>query len=99
MTGYIRTMLFQAKLGNEYWAHAYRHGLKLGNVSANKVIKDMTPYEKFHGAKPNLKGFRTFGCKVWVHVPEEKRKKLESRSTPHIHCDRTKYVVKRRSLL
>ena len=85
MTAYIRSMLFEARLGQEYWAHAYRHALKLWNASANTVFHGKTPHEIFHNSKPNLEGYRVFGCKVWVQVPEEKRRKLDSRSIPCIH--------------
>jgi hypothetical protein len=33
---------------------------------------------------PFLKHLRLFGCLAFVHVPEEKRKKLDSRATPGI---------------
>ncbi len=29
---------------------------------------------------------RTFGCRAWVHIPEQRRKKLDARSAPlHVH--------------
>jgi hypothetical protein len=84
MGGYIRSMLTEAQIGNQFWAHAFRHALKLRNVSANKVLQHTTPYERLHGRKPNLNGFRIFGCKVWAQIPEERRKKLSARSKPCI---------------
>jgi hypothetical protein len=37
----------------------------------------MTPKEKFTGKKPNVSHLRVFGCIAYVHVPDEKRSKLD----------------------
>jgi hypothetical protein len=39
-----------------------------------------TPYERFFGVKPSAMHMSVFGCVVHVHVPAEKRKKLDTRS-------------------
>jgi hypothetical protein len=40
----------------------------------------MTPKEKFTGKKPNLSNFRVFNCIAYVHVPNEKRSKLDPKA-------------------
>jgi len=37
----------------------------------------MTPKEKFTGKKPDVSHLRVFGCIAYVHVPDEKRSKLD----------------------
>jgi len=43
-----------------------------------------TPYEFYFGSKPSLGHLRPFGCNIWVHVPDEKRTKFESKTKHHI---------------
>jgi hypothetical protein len=37
----------------------------------------MTPEEAFSKKKPNVEHLRIFGCHVYIHIPTDKRKKLE----------------------
>eukprot|EP00794_Sanderia_malayensis_P011722 gene11722-biopygen9393 len=44
---------------------------------------NITPYEKWNGAKPDVSHLRAFGCKAYVHVPYAKRKgKFDKKSIP-----------------
>jgi hypothetical protein len=43
-----------------------------------------TPYEKKEGVKPSVKDFKIFGCKAYVHVPKDLRKKLDDQGVPAI---------------
>ena len=38
----------------------------------------MSPHELYFGKKPNLAHLRVFGSIAYVHVPKEKRKKLDA---------------------
>jgi hypothetical protein len=40
-------------------------------------LKDKTPEEVFSGIKPEVGHLRIFGCPVYIHVPKEKRTKME----------------------
>ena len=40
----------------------------------------MTPHEAWFGRKPEVSHLRIFGSVCYVHVPEEKRTKLEERA-------------------
>jgi hypothetical protein len=40
----------------------------------------MTPKEKFTSKKPNVSHFRVFGCIAYMHVPNEKRSKLDPKA-------------------
>ena len=47
------------------------------NISPHRVLGNKTPEEMFSGEKPEVSHLRIFGCPVYVHVPREKRSKLE----------------------
>jgi hypothetical protein len=40
-------------------------------------LGNKTPEEVFTGKKPEISHLRIFGCPVFIHVPKEKRMKLE----------------------
>jgi hypothetical protein len=44
------------------------------------AVHGMTPEEKFTGMKPNVSHFKVFGYITYVHVPDEKRSKLNPKA-------------------
>ena len=50
------------------------------NRSPTLAVKGVTPEEAWSGVKPNVDYFRVFGCIGHVHVPDNKRKKLDDKS-------------------
>jgi hypothetical protein len=57
--------------------HGYNHSQ---NKSPHKTLRNMIPEEAFTGVKPEVGNFRIFGCPVYIHVPKEKRIKLDPSS-------------------
>jgi hypothetical protein len=52
-----------------------------------------TPYEIWFGEKPDLSHLKVFGTQVFIHIPDEKRKKLDEKSIEGIlvgYCDTSK---------
>ncbi len=47
------------------------------NRSALK--EDETPYESWHGKKPDIRHFKVFGCVAYAHIPDSQRKKLDKK--------------------
>eukprot|EP00253_Pinus_taeda_P003280 PITA_03280 len=47
--------------------------------SPSSVLEDKTPQEVWTGKKPSLSHVRVFGCDACVHVPKEKRTKLDNK--------------------
>jgi hypothetical protein len=47
------------------------------NRSSHAALGDKTPEEAFTGEKPKVGHLRIFGCPVYIHVPKEKRMKME----------------------
>lgn len=48
---------------------------------ANSADKESCPDEIWFGRKPNIIKFKVFGCKAYAHIPNQKRTKLEMKST------------------
>ncbi|KAJ9519998.1 hypothetical protein QJQ45_014723, partial [Haematococcus lacustris] len=74
-----RNILYAADMSPSFWAHAVEfanHVRCLLPVSG----QPLTPWEAFYGVKPDLSGLRVFGCRVWLHVPDHQRSKLQAKS-------------------
>ncbi|KAJ9528322.1 hypothetical protein QJQ45_014305 [Haematococcus lacustris] len=72
-----RSILHAADMSLSFWAHAAvfaNHVRCLLPVSG----QPLTPWEAFYGVKPDLSGLRVFGCRVWLHVPDHQRSKLQA---------------------
>jgi len=75
----VRSMLSGARLGQEFWAEAVDTACYLVNKSPSLALEDKTLQEVWTGKKPSLSHLRVFGCDAYVHVPKEKRTKLDSK--------------------
>jgi len=73
-------MLNEKNLSNYFWAEAVATIVYIMNQTPIATIHDMTPEEKFIGKKPNVSHLRAFGCIPYVHVPDEKRSKLDPKA-------------------
>jgi hypothetical protein len=47
------------------------------NISPQQVLENKTPEEIFLGDKPEVNHLRIFGCHAYVHVPKDKRTKVD----------------------
>lgn len=73
------TMLLDAKLEKKYWGEAVVTAAYLQNRLPTRAV-DVTPFELWYGKKPYLGHLRVYGCKAWVHVPDVKRGKFDSKA-------------------
>jgi hypothetical protein len=69
----VRAMLSDAELPRHFWAEAAMTARLRSPVSG----RVQTPWELFYGSKPDVSMLRVFGSTAYVHVPQEKRKKLD----------------------
>ena len=76
-------MLWNASLPVGFWSQAVETSVYLLNRSPHSAL-GRTPYEAWHGNKPNLGHLRIFGCRAAAHVPNELRTKTDwtSKSSP-----------------
>jgi hypothetical protein len=80
------------KVPIELWAEAANYS----NYIRNRVLSStetVTSYEIWFGKKPDLSHLRVFGSQVFIHIPDERRKKLDPKSMEGIlvgYCDTSK---------
>eukprot|EP00253_Pinus_taeda_P014620 PITA_14620 len=75
-----RSMLSGAGLGEEFLVDAADTTCYLVNRSPSSALEDNTPQEVSTSKKPSLSHLRVFGCDAYLHVPKEKRTKLDNKS-------------------
>ena len=75
-----RSILSGVGLGQEFWVEVVEIAYYLLNRSPSSMLEDKTPQEAWIGKKPSPSHLRVFGCDAYVHVPEEKITKLDSKS-------------------
>lgn len=78
----VRCMLTDLEVPKRFWPEAARWTTHVLNRSPTSVVKEKTPEEMWSGIKPKVDYFRVFGCLAHVHVPDQKRKKLDDKSFP-----------------
>lgn len=76
----VRCMLLDAGLDDLYWAEAAMTSAYLINMVPCRD-NECSPEELWSGKKPNLKHLRVFGSRAFVHIPKQKRHKLNAKST------------------
>ena len=56
---------------------AARTAVYVQNHTPHRVLENKTPEEVFSGKKPEVSHLRIFVCPVYIHIPKEKRTKLD----------------------
>lgn len=75
-----RSMLHAKDMPLNLWAEAASCSVYLLNRSSSSQTKNVSPYELWYGEKPRLDHIKVFGSEGYVHVPDQKRKKLDKKS-------------------
>ena len=55
------------------------------NLSPTSTLIDITPQEVWTSKKPSIKNLKVFNCDAYVHVPKEKRSKLDNKAEECIY--------------
>ncbi|KAJ4717099.1 Retrovirus-related Pol polyprotein from transposon TNT 1-94 [Melia azedarach] len=79
-----RSMLKSKRLPKEFWAEAVSTAVYLSNRSPTRSVWGKTPQEAWCGRKPGISHLRVFGSVAHVHVPHERRTKLDDKSESFI---------------
>eukprot|EP00737_Agarophyton_chilense_P003002 gb/GEZJ01003471.1/.p1 GENE.gb/GEZJ01003471.1/~~gb/GEZJ01003471.1/.p1 ORF type:complete len:730 (-),score=111.20 gb/GEZJ01003471.1/:63-2252(-) len=81
----VRSMLCHKKLPKHFWAEALNVAVYVRNrVTCKALPSSVTPYELWHGQKPDVSNLRVFGSRCWYKVVDHKLKKLEERGVEAI---------------
>ncbi len=96
----------------EFWAEAVNTADYIKNRCPTKAFDSKTPEESWIATKLDVSHLRVFGCKTFAHIPDEKRRKLESKSIPcvflgycegikayRLMCLETKRIIKSRDVV
>lgn len=76
----LRSMLYFAGLPKKFWAEALATAVYLKNRSPTSCFHGETPYQRWWKKKPEVGHLKVFGCTAYVHIPSEKRTKLDEKS-------------------
>lgn len=79
----VRSILAAMKLPKSLWSEILLAVCYLKNRSP--YVNGVTPYESLNGLRPDLSHLRVLGARASVHIPKEKRKKLDERPWQGIH--------------
>jgi hypothetical protein len=88
-------MLNEKNLPNYFWVEAIATVVYIMNRTPIVVVHGMTPKEKFTGKKPGVSHLRVFSCIAYVHVPGEKRSKLDPKAEK---CIFIRYFPKKKDI-
>lgn len=80
----VRSMLSEKQMPKEFWVEAANWSIHILNRCPTTALENMTPQEAWTGCKPRVDHFQIFGCLAHVHVPDQKRIKLDEKSKTHI---------------
>lgn len=74
LTEKLRSILFDSDLDMKFWPKAMETAAYLINRLPSRTNPESkTPFEMWHGYKPNVKNLRTFGALAFRHILEEVR--------------------------
>jgi hypothetical protein len=73
----VKTMIHDQYLSMHLWAEATRTSVYVHNILSHGALGFKTHEEMFSGKKPKVSHLKIFGYHVFVHIPKEKRTKLD----------------------
>ena len=72
-----KSMLHDQDLPMHLWAEPTRTTVYVQNRTAHRVLENKTFEEVFSGKKLEVSHLRIFRCPMYIHIPKEKRTKLD----------------------
>ena len=75
----VKSMLKEKHFPHEYWAEAVTCAVYILNRCPTKAVMNKIPEEAWSGKKKIVTHMRVFGCVAYAHVPDQLRKKLDSK--------------------
>ena len=73
-----RAMLHDQELPMHLWTEAARTMVYVQNRTPHRVLENKTLEEVFSSKKLEVSLLRIFSCQAYLHIPKEKRTKLDS---------------------
>lgn len=82
-----RCLMNDKYLPKQFWAEAVNTSVYLLNQLPTRALEKMTPFEAWHGRKPETTHIRIFGSVCYSLIPNEKRRKLDDKGELRILLD------------
>ena len=73
----VKTMIHDQDLPMHLWDEATRTSVCVHNILSHSVLGFKNPEEMYTIKKPEVRHLKIFGCLIYVHIPKEKRTKLD----------------------
>ena len=73
----VNTMIHDQDLPMHLWDEDARTTVYVQNRLSHSALGFKTPEEMYTGKKPEVSHLKIFSCPVYVHIPKEKRTKLD----------------------
>jgi hypothetical protein len=73
----VKSMIHNQDLPMHLWAKAGRTKVYVQNRLSHSALGFKTPKEMFTRKNPEVIHHKIFGCPIFVHIPKEKRNKLD----------------------
>ena len=83
----VRCMLKLVKLPKSFWSEAVNTAIYLINKSPSVPLDFDILQRVWTGKDVPYSNLKVFGCKTFMHVPKEKRPKLNDKATSCIFID------------
>ena len=74
-----RSMLKGKHLPNDYWAEAVHSAAYILNRCSIKAVMNRVSEEAWSGTQQRVTHMQVFGCVTYAHIPDQLRKKLDSK--------------------
>ena len=71
--------MFGKNVPLQFWGLAIECAAYIHNRTTHNA-NSITPYEYWYKKKPDVAHLKVFGCRAFVHVPDEKRRKLDPKA-------------------
>ena len=73
----VKAMIHDQDLPIYLWVEAAKTTTYIQNKLSHSALGNKTPKETFTSGKPEVSHPKIFGCPIYLHVPKEKRSKLD----------------------
>jgi hypothetical protein len=75
-----RTLLNASKFEPRFWAEAVNTVVRVLNLKGTSSVKGTIPHELWIQKEPRINDLRIFGEEVFIHIPKQKRLKLDAKA-------------------
>jgi hypothetical protein len=83
----VRSLLSHAKLPKHYWGETLMTVVYLINLSPSYPLQGDVPNRVWYNKDVSYDHLKVFGCKAYVHIPQDERSKLDAKTRQCIFID------------